>query len=123
MFGIPAAERAAVEATYEDTADILRVEVETGENGISSRVLRTLHSGIRCALSYTGSDSSGQTMAQNEIQWDAVLFAPPELDIQPGDRVELHRLSGERVYTFSVAGRPKIYATHQEVRLKEEEIA
>lgn len=123
MFGIPAAERAALESSYEDRADVSRAEAEAGGNGIAVSVFRPVYTGIRCGFSYTGGDSSGQTEAQNEIQWDATLFASPELEILPGDRVTVYRLSAGEGLAFSVEGRPKRYATHQEIRLREEDIA
>ena len=38
MFGNPAAERAAIEMTYEDTATISRTETTTGSNNITKTV-------------------------------------------------------------------------------------
>ena len=37
------------------------------------------YSEIICALSYSGSDKSQQTDAQNEVDYDAVIFAAPDL--------------------------------------------
>ena len=79
MFGNPAAERAAIEMTYEDTATISRTETTTGSNNITKTVPVVKYSEIICALSYSGSDKSQQTDAQNEIDYDAVLFAAPDL--------------------------------------------
>ena len=124
MFGNPGAERAAIEMTYEDTATISRTEEQTGANKITKAVPAVIYSEIICALSYSGSDKSRQTKAQNEVDYDAVIFAAPELVILPGDRVSLKRFGREdpasqRLLSFEVVGRPAVYHTHQEVRGKD----
>jgi len=58
MFGNPAAERAAIEMTYEDTATIGRTEPATGANHITRAAPAVKYSEIICALSYSGSDKS-----------------------------------------------------------------
>ena len=128
MFGNPAAERAAIETTYEDTATISRTETTTGSNNITKTVPVVKYSEIICALSYSGSDKSQQTDAQNEIDYDAVLFAAPDLLVIPGDSVSLKRFgrmdpTSQRVLTFQVVGRPAVYATHQEIRVKDGDLA
>lgn len=128
MFGNHAAERAAIEMTYEDTATISRTEPVTGANHITKAVPVVKYSEIICALSYSGSDKSQQTDAQNEVDYDAVLFASPDLLILPGDRVSLKRFgrmdpTSQRLLTFEVVGRPAVYATHQEIRVKDGDLA
>ena len=128
MFGNPAAERAAIEMTYEDTATISRPEPVTGANHITKAVPVVKYSEIICALSYSGSDKSQQTNAQNEVDYDAVLFASPDLLVLPGDRVSLKRFgrvdpTSQRLLTFEVVGRPAVYATHQEIQVKDGDLA
>lgn len=128
MFGNVTAERAAIETMYEDIADISRAKPQTDENGITKTVNTVIYSGISCALSYTGSDNSGQNAAQNEIEYDAVIYASPDLDVQAGDVVKLTRFgrdnpNSSRVLTFDVVGRPNVYATHQEIHVREGDIA
>lgn len=128
MFGNPGAERAAIEMTYEDTATISRVEDATGANKITKSVPAVIYSEIICALSYSGSDKSEQTKAQNEVDYDAVIFAAPDLLVLPGDTVSLKRFgrddpSSQRVLAFQVVGRPAIYQTHQEIRVKDGDLA
>lgn len=119
-FGNPAAERAAIEGTYEDTAVISRMEAVL--DGDLTRPRPTaVYTGVACALSRDGADGSGQRAPQNEIDYDATLFLAPELDVQPGDRVEVSRFG--RTYAYAVEGRPAVYATHQEARLKERGLA
>lgn len=128
MFGNPGAERAAIEMTYEDTATISRVTDVTGANKITKSTPAVIYSEIICALSYSGSDKSEQTKAQNEVDYDAVIFAAPDLLVLPGDTVSLKRFgrddpSSQRVLAFQVVGRPAIYQTHQEIRVKDGDLA
>lgn len=128
MFGNPGAERAAIELTYEDTATVSRIEEQTGANQITKAVPVVIYDKIICALSYSGSDRSEQTKAQNNIDYDAVIFAAPELRILPGDRVCLKRFgrddpASQRLLSFEVVGRPAVYATHQEIRVKDGDLA
>ena len=62
-FGSPAAERAAIESTYEDTATVYRTAPKRGANCLSASVPYVVYSGIICALSYSGTNSSMQTNA------------------------------------------------------------
>lgn len=55
-FGSPAAERAAIESTYEDTATVYRTAPKRGANGLSASVPDVVYSGIICALSYASID-------------------------------------------------------------------
>lgn len=128
MFGNPGAERAAIEMTYEDTATISRTEDVTGSNKITKAVPAVIYSEIICSLSYSGSDKSGQTKAQNEVDYDAVIFAAPDLLVLPGDAVVLKRFGREdpasqRLLSFEVVGRPAVYPTHQEIRVKDGDLS
>jgi hypothetical protein len=116
-FGNPVAERRALEMTYEDTAVISR-EKDLLDGDLTMTEPEPIYSGVPCALSRDrgGADSSGQRTPQNEIDYDATLFLAPELDVQPGDQVEVSRFG--RAYVYAVVGRPAVYATHQEARLK-----
>lgn len=127
-FGNAGAERAAIEWTYEDTAVVRRTAPRRGGNDISVSSPAVVYDGIPCALSYTGTDSSRQTDAQNNVDYDAVLFAAPELLILPGDTIVVKRFgrddpTSERMLTFAAVGRPAVYATHQEIKVKEGDLA
>ena len=124
-FGNASAERAAIEMTYEDTATVSRTR---GQNAISASDPSVIYSGIICALSYTGSNSSGQTDAENNVDYDAVIFAGPDLSILPGDKIVLKRFgrddpSSQKDLNFAVVGRPAVYATHQEIKVKDGDLA
>ncbi|SBV94338.1 conserved hypothetical protein [uncultured Eubacteriales bacterium] len=119
-FGNPSIERAAIEATYEDKAAVLRVQ-DVQDGSLTRQEETTVYQAVSCGLSRGGGDSSGQTAMQNNIDYDATLFLAPELDIRPGDRVEVTRFGV--MHSFSVEGRTAVYATHQEARLKERGLA
>lgn len=128
MFGNPAAERAAIETTYEDAATVFRASPQTGGDQITRSIFSEVYADVACALSYAGAGASGQTRAQNTIDYDAVLFAAPELCILPGDRIDVRRFGrgtpcGGRLLHFAVVGRPAVYATHQEITVKDGDLA
>ena len=113
-FGMPDVERAALETTYEDTAVISRMgTIQVG--AIDKMAPAPVYSGIRCALSRK-SDSSRQTDAQQDVDYDCVLFVAPDLVIKPGDGVVVSRFGVDE--QFEAVGRPARYATHQEIFLK-----
>lgn len=127
-FGNASAERAAIELTYEDTATVSRTTSQKGKNNISVSSPSVIYDGIICSLSYTGSDNSRQTDAQNEVDYDAVIFAAPDLLVLPGDSISLKRFGREdpnsrRLLAFQVVGRPAVYATHQEIKVKDGDLA
>lgn len=127
MFGNPAAERAAIEMTYEDTATVSRTTLQK-INNISKHVPEDIYTDSICALVYSGSDKSQQMQAQNKIDYDAIIFFPLSLSILPGDKIALKRFGRDNpdstiIYNFEVVGRPNVYATHQEVRVKDGDLA
>lgn len=126
-FGNSSVERAAIEQTYEDIATVSRTKQITGANKVTTSVPVDVYSNTICALSMSGSDGE-QTKAQNRIEYDAVVFFPPELSILAGDKITLKRFGRENpnssiVYNFKVVGRPAIYATHQEVKVKDGDLS
>ena len=128
MFGNPGAERAAIEMTYEDTADISRSTPVTGANNVTKSDFAVVYSAIICALSYSGTNSSMQTNAQQNIDHDAVVFAGPDLKVLPGDTIVVKRFgrddpSSTQEVTFEVIGRPSVYATHQEIKVKDGDLS
>ena len=78
-FGNPAAERAALEQTYEDRTDVLRPGRDR-EGNLTRTVYELVYGALPCALSRAGVQSrlsrerSGQNRAENRLDYDAVLF-------------------------------------------------
>lgn len=127
-FGSPAAERAAIESTYEDTATVYRTAPKRGANRPSASVPTwcILVSFARCRIQV--SNSSMQTNAQQNIDHDAVVFAGPDLKVLPGDTIVVKRFgrddpSSTQEVTFEVVGRPSVYATHQEIKVKDGDLS
>lgn len=127
-FGNAQAERRAIETTYEDIATVSRAVQQTGGDKITRAVPEMVYSDVICALSYSGSDKSKQTKAENQIDYDAVVFMAPELAVRPGDKVTVTRFGRDNpgsqiMLTFEVVGRPPVYATHQEVKVRDGDIS
>lgn len=118
-FGNAKAERRALELTYEDTASIIRM-TDTSVGAIDKMDPTAVYEGVRCGLSRT-SDRSEQTAAQQDVEYDAILFLAPELEVNAGDSAEVTRFGS--VLHFEVVGLPAKYATHQEVFLKARDLA
>lgn len=69
-----------------------------------------------------------QTNAQQNIDNDAVVFAGPDLKVLPGDTIVVKRFgrddpSSTQEVTFEVIGRPSMYATHQEIKVKDGDLS
>ncbi len=131
MFGNPAAERAALEGTYEDTMTVTAGKTVT-EHNISRFEPETEYSDVRCSLSrnvlFRRADSSEQTDVSHRIEYDAVIFAAPELAVMPGDMIALKRFGRDQpesrqLQYYEVVGVPAVYLTHQEIRVQERGIA
>lgn len=127
MFGNPYAERKALEATYEDTAVISRPQPVKGPDGFTRPQPQPVYTGIICALS-SGSDSSRQTDAQQNLRYDRKLFVQPDKVVRPGDTVTVSRFGrfldpSPSVQIFEVVGEPLLYPTHREVFLKAVDLA
>lgn len=81
MFGNPDRERQAIERTYVDVGTLLRtVDVKPEGSNITRKETVILEEGIKCALSYTGSNASNQRDHAHVIDWDAVVFWSPDLE-------------------------------------------
>lgn len=122
-FGNPIAERAAIERTYEDTCNIVRM-IPVTVNNISKSQETTVVSNAICALSQRSLKPTNQTDAQNEIEYDIKLFISPDIPVEAGDVITVKRFGRDNpastiMLTFESASRPMIYPTHQEVMLKE----
>ena len=126
MFGNPAAERAALEGTYEDTMTVTTGKNVT-ENNISRLEPYAVYVDVICALSRSG-DNSKQTDIHHSLDYDAVIFAAPELVVMPGDMITLKRFGRDQsesrqLQYYEVVGVPAVYMTHQEIRVQERGIA
>lgn len=127
-FGNATAERAALESTYEDTVKVSRTVPTRGTSNISKSIPNVIYDEIICALSLSGSDKSNQTKAQNTIDYDAIVFLAPDFNILPGDTIQVKRFGRDNpnstiLLNYEAIGRPSIYPTHQEVKVKDGDLA
>ena len=75
---------------------------------------------LPCAVSFSKGSTLGPTDTVQPIDYIAILFVRPEIDIQPGDEVVADVYG--RVYRFK-AGEGAVYASHCEVPLMRSDIA
>ena len=126
MFGHPDAERATLESTYEDIADIKRVTVTVDADNLAKKTLETIRAGVICALS-RGGDQSAQTDAQHNIRHDFKVFLPPDTDVKAGDTLSVYRfgriMPTTEAESFEIIGVPLRYLTHIEATAKAVSIA
>ncbi|MEK3722307.1 ABC transporter ATP-binding protein [Paenibacillus sp. FSL H8-0034] len=117
-FGNVAAERAAIEMTYEGLCTV--TEFQTIKDPITKasrqRAIPVLLN-QPCALSQTSLPSTGRTDAANEINYDAKLFIAPEVTIKAGSVI--HVSQDGMVFEGEQTGKPFRYPTHQEIKMKE----
>ena len=76
----------------------------------------------------SGSDSSRQTDAQQNLRYDRKLFVQPDKEVRPGDTVTVSRFGrfldpSPSVQKFEAVGEPLLYQTHREVFLKAVDLA
>ncbi len=121
-FGSAGAERQALEATYEDRAEVLRAQARR-EGAVCRPVFVPVAQDVPCGFSRLGErssrvgDRSGRDEAAQIVAWDAVAFLPPEVAVRPGDRLRVRRLG--QTLCFEAVGMPARYETHQEVLVRE----
>lgn len=125
-FGNIPLERAALECTYEDTLELLR-PTDITQNNITHKVPVAAGESI-CALSQGGGGPATQTDTFALVEYDAKIYAPPELDVQEGDAIRLVRFGRQnpaspQIFYFEPVGRPALYPTHQEIPVKVREKA
>jgi hypothetical protein len=116
-FGNPAAERAAIETTYDGLCTVTEfgtIKDPITKREVSQQAVVLLNQ--PCALSQSSLPSTNQTDVANEINYDAKLFIAPEIVIMPGNGIHVEQ--DGMSYKFEQAGEPFIYTTHQEIKLK-----
>ncbi|SFF23072.1 hypothetical protein SAMN04487969_11969 [Paenibacillus algorifonticola] len=116
--------RRAIEKMYEDSCTISRhIEAKDPVTKETKQTLQPIYEEQRCKLSQTGLPRNGQTVAENNIKYDAKLFLAPELEVLQGDVIAITRKSTGQVETYS-AGKPfPPYSSHQEIMLEATEWA
>lgn len=127
-FGSPAAERAAIESTYEDTATVYRTAPKGARTACppSAPTWCILVSFARCRIQV---QTAVCRQTHNRTSTTTpVVFAGPDLKVLPGDTIVVKRFgrddpSSTQEVTFEVIGRPSVYATHQEIKVKDGDLS
>ncbi|CAH1202970.1 hypothetical protein PAECIP111891_02180 [Paenibacillus allorhizoplanae] len=117
-FGNVAAERAAIEMTYEGRCTVTELQLVkdpvtkvTGQQ----RVIALLDE--PCAVSQTALRGVTSTDTDNTIDYDAKLFISPDVSIRAGS--EINVIQDGMDIRFQQVGKPFRYTTHQEIMLNE----
>ena len=112
----PTPARAALEATYSDLADILRLSAPA-QSGIARPEYTPAARQIPCGLSFSG-DGSAVQVSQQSVRADGVLFCAPDTDALPGDRVQVWRPGQQTPLAFEAVGLPRRYDTQLELPMR-----
>jgi len=115
MFGNVKAERAAIEATYTDTCDIVG-NIEKEVDFINRHIDEAFYKNIPCAL-VMGKSPTESTDTAAFFNYTAKVFMPPEIEVSEGDKIIVTRYG--RTVEYTNAGRAAVYATHQEIAVAE----
>ena len=107
--------RRLLEKLYEDEMSIFRVKYEKVD-GLTQKESVCIGEKIICGLSFGGEGKSAQSSNAHSIDYDVTVFAAPELDVQPGDILEVSRCG--RAFVYDVVGFPQLYPDHQEIHGK-----
>lgn len=120
-----------LESTYDSLVNIYEVEEEISEYGeYRGRRKALIHENVPCSLSADRSRTAGKSASyinsnkayENgymETEESYILFISPEVEIRTNSYFEITSFYGVR--KFEAAGKPIIYASHQEISLYEKE--
>lgn len=100
--------------TYYHTASVLRPIPDVDELGFDTFVDEVVYDEIPCAISFTSGSTENITDTTQPINYIAVLFARPDINIQAGDWIVAWVL--DNMYEFR-AGEGVVYQSHIEVPL------
>jgi len=108
--------REILESTYYGVADIYHYP-QTEVDGITTEGARALlYEGVRCALSKAGLNKAMESNGVNKVNYDALLFCAPELEIPAGCEIQVTQDGMSRLYRNT--GEAFKYASHQELVLE-----
>ncbi|MGF9913734.1 hypothetical protein ABEX47_03365 [Paenibacillus ehimensis] len=116
-FGNAAAERRAIEMTYDGLCTVTEFrDVKDPNTGRTTPKPVVVLRDQPCALSQTSLSSARRTATDNTIDYDAKLFLSPDVTVKAGSRIRVtqHGMDLE----FDQTADPFRYPTHQEILLK-----
>ena len=106
------AEADILATTYYHTADVYRPSKTSSNSVFNTFKQEQIYKSLRCAISFTGGSNTGETDTFQAINYNALLFARPEIRILAGDKITANVLGV--TYEF-LAGEGVIYQSHIEV--------
>lgn len=118
VFGNVAAERTAIESTYEGLCTVM--EFQTVKDPVTKATIQqavVVLANKPCALSQTSLSTSSRTDTDNTIDYDAKLFISPDVTIKAGSEIRVVQNGMDS--KFQQVGKPFRYSTHQEIMLKQ----
>lgn len=111
------AARKNIESLYEDSCTVYQMK-----EAFDTQTKRTksepvpVFSDQPCRISFSRSDAAGIPDPASEVTQPVKLFLAPELEIEPGSRIDVTRQG--RTTSYQRTGVPAVYSTHQEIRLE-----
>jgi len=109
-------EKQAVESTYYDKCSVRRKSTTLSAYKVTSQAYATVHTDLPCALSKKELGNANKVTVENEINYNSILFLPPEYTIIAGDEITVTITANGEIRKYK-AGEPMVYPTHQEVQL------
>ncbi|MGG1554996.1 hypothetical protein [Paenibacillus ferrarius] len=117
-FGNVAAERAAIESTYEGLCTVTVFDSSKDPTTkVTAQTRTTLFADRPCGLSQGSLPASSKTDTDNTVSFDAKLFIDPDVTIPAGCEIRVVQNGMDAL--FRQVGMPFRYATHQEIKLLE----
>lgn len=117
QFGMVAAERAALESTYEGLCTVSEMkDVKDPVTGKTRQQTIIVLANEPCGLSQSSLPAATQTVTADQVNYDAKLFISPDVTIKPGSRITVQQNGME--FKGEQTGKAFRYATHQEIKLK-----
>ncbi|GAA4828004.1 hypothetical protein GCM10023310_00870 [Paenibacillus vulneris] len=116
-FGNVAAERAALEWTYDGLCTVSEFKpVKDPKNGAMRQQSVVVLENQPCALSQSSLPAAYKTDTDNALDYDAKLFISSDVTIKAGSNIRV--VQDGMDYEFEQTGEPFRYPTHQEIKLK-----
>lgn len=109
--------RRNIEKLYEDVCTVYRQK-----EVFDATTKRTKNEPVKafenqpCKLSFSSLNANSQPEPVAEMRQTVKLFICPELDIEPGCRIDV--VHKGRIISYQRSGMPAVYDTHQEIMLE-----
>lgn len=103
-----------LETTYYHKANVYRPNKTSSNSPFNTFKEETIYNNLKCAISFNGGSTEGETDTYQSISYTALLFARPEIRIKAGDKIKANVFGIE--YEF-LAGEGVVYQSHIEIPL------